>query len=141
MNRRGFTLIELMLVVTMIGILSAIAIPKFSETIRRAQEARTKGNLAILKSAITMYFAETGNYPTQLEQVTQIPAAVIDRIPLKYTPPYHPEGNSVSNGAAADQAASRGDWFYFNSPGDAQYGQVVVNCVHTDMAGRIWTAF
>src|SRR3990167_3421097 len=51
----GFTLIELMVVVAVIGISAAVTVPKFSEMIRNSREASTKGNLGTLRSALTIY--------------------------------------------------------------------------------------
>ena len=60
---KGFTLIELMIVVAIIGILAAIAIPKFADLIRKSNEGATKGNLGALRSAVSIYFADNENYP------------------------------------------------------------------------------
>src|SRR5690242_16357332 len=139
-QKRGFTLIELVIGVALIGLLASIAVSKINDVIRRAQEARTKGNLAILRASIAAYLANSGgSYPSVLEDVTQGPMPVLSKIPLKLTPPYHPEGNSVSNGPRAAMADSRGDWYYFNASADPEYGTVVVNCVHTDLHGKTWS--
>src|SRR5216684_2042121 len=63
-TKRGFTLIELMIVVAIIGILAAIAIPKFAQLITKGNEANTKGNLGALRSALSIYYGDTeGFYP------------------------------------------------------------------------------
>ena len=62
---KGFTLIELMIVVAIIGILSAIAIPKFADLIRKSNEGATKGNLGAVRSAITIYYGtNAGLFPS-----------------------------------------------------------------------------
>ncbi len=64
LTKRGFTLIELMIVVAIIGILAAIAIPKFSQLITKGNEANTKGNLGAIRSALSIYYGDTeGSYP------------------------------------------------------------------------------
>ena len=64
-TKKGFTLIELMIVVAIIGILAAIAIPKFADLIKKSKEGSTKGSLGALRSALTIYYGEQeGVYPS-----------------------------------------------------------------------------
>jgi len=57
-NRDGFTLIELMIVVAIIGIMASIAIPQFANMVAKAQEGVTKGNLGTLRSAMSIYYSD-----------------------------------------------------------------------------------
>jgi len=66
-NQKGFTLIELMIVVAIIGILAAVAIPKFAEMMERSRDGATKGNIGALKSAVSIYYGDhEGTYPSDL---------------------------------------------------------------------------
>jgi prepilin-type N-terminal cleavage/methylation domain-containing protein len=62
MNQKGFTLIELMIVVVIIGILSAIAIPKFTAIREQANEASCLSNLHALANAEAIYYAYNSTY-------------------------------------------------------------------------------
>jgi type IV pilus assembly protein PilA len=61
-RRGGFTLIELMIVVAIIGILAAIAIPNFLRFQLKAKTSEGKTNLAAIRTAEESYFAEFGTY-------------------------------------------------------------------------------
>jgi type IV pilus assembly protein PilA len=71
-KQNGFTLVELMIVVAIIGILAAVAIPKFAQMLEKSREGATKGNIGALKSAVSNYYADQqGNYPqTALDTTT-----------------------------------------------------------------------
>ncbi len=61
-HQRGFSLIELMIVVALIGILAAIAIPNFLTYQARAKQSEAKTNLAAIHTAEVVYFAEQDTY-------------------------------------------------------------------------------
>ena len=61
-NRKGFTLVELMIVVAIIGILAAIAIPNFLQFRLKAKTSEAKSNLGAIRSTEVAYFAEWDFY-------------------------------------------------------------------------------
>lgn len=62
MKKKGFTLIELMIVVAIIGILAAIAIPNFLKFQAKARQSEAKSNLASIATAQISYMAEAGGW-------------------------------------------------------------------------------
>jgi type II secretion system protein G len=66
-NRDGFTLVEMLVVITLIGILAAIALPNFLKAKDKAKEAETRANLHVIQTALERYAVDNiGEYPTYL---------------------------------------------------------------------------
>jgi general secretion pathway protein G len=66
---RGFTLIELLVVIAIISTLLSVAVPKYIGSIRQAEEATLKQNLALMRDAIDKHFGDNGRYPDTLEEL------------------------------------------------------------------------
>jgi MSHA pilin protein MshA len=97
-NRRGFTLVELVAVIVVLAILSGIAVPKYLDYSARAKSAALQGALGGIRTGIAQYFADqsvsgTAAYPT-LAQLTTLGTVMQESLPQN---PY----NGLSNVTAA----------------------------------------
>ncbi len=78
--KKGYTLVELMSVVAIVGILVTLAIPTFQQSALKAREAALKQNLFTMRAVIDQYYADVGNYPPSLEELVE--AKYIREIPV-----------------------------------------------------------
>ncbi|HSB77790.1 MAG TPA: prepilin-type N-terminal cleavage/methylation domain-containing protein [Candidatus Methylomirabilis sp.] len=76
---RGFTLIEILIVITIIGILVTLAQPSYNRAVTSAKEAALKENLFILRDRIDQFYADNGKYPAALNDLVDKP--YLRRIP------------------------------------------------------------
>ena len=138
--RQGFTLIELMIVVAIIGILAAIAIPKFADLINKSKEGATKGALSSVRSAIQVYYGDNeGWFPADALDCIILNAKYIGEIPVAKLPGTgHSDAKTVGVVAAVGTAiADAAGWNYANNPTIAvTWGNFVVSCTHEDIKGR-----
>lgn len=80
-NKKAFTLVELLLVVTILGILAAIAIPRISTSAVTARANACATNIATMNTQIELYRADTDAWPATLATVTGDPNYFPDGAP------------------------------------------------------------
>ena len=66
-NARGFTLVELLVVISLISILAAMALVNYRNGVVRSQESVLKTDLFRMRDAIDQYYADKGKYPASLD--------------------------------------------------------------------------
>ena len=71
-HERGFTLVELMVVVAVIGVLATLAIPLYTSIQARGRVAKAQADSRTLASAVSVYGAHMGRIPTALTQLTAV---------------------------------------------------------------------
>jgi len=100
--QRGLTLIELLLVVLILGVLAAIAIPRYLDMTDDAKEHACEANCDTISTQIELYWVETGSYPSNITDITE------DTNRFPDGPPVCPKGGSYymtgENRAACDHS-------------------------------------
>lgn len=122
-RRSGFTLIELMLVVAIIGLLAAIAVPKFANLVIKAKEASTRGKLGSVRSAMGIYYADNeGHFPYIDENLQDnlsrsLVPIYLASIPALEIPsvPEHANGYADAGYAGSPDDLTGGTWYGVNT--------------------------
>jgi general secretion pathway protein G len=69
--KRGFTLIEMLVVMSIIGLLLTIALPRYYGAVDKSKEVVLQENLKVLRATLDKFYADKGRYPEQLEELVE----------------------------------------------------------------------
>ena len=121
--RRGFTLIELVVVIAILGILAGLAIPRFLDATATARGARIVADMRTIDSAIVIYNAKSGSLPANFTAAATGPDVLLKDSPTSTPPQYQllaawpvaPSGNAIVTLNTGAQTTAK-------DPGATNYG-------------------
>jgi general secretion pathway protein G len=128
---RGFTLVEVLIVITVIAILAVMVVPRLLAAARRAKEAQLRGNVKQLRDGIERFEATNAAWPPSLPDIMAANGSAIsgdfdgrggsvDRI--AYDGPYLQTGDGS---LPPDPFTGAADWVYNNATGDVHSGSTL----------------
>ena len=144
-----------MLVVAIIGLLAAIAVPKFANLVIKAKEAAVRGRLGSVRSALSIYYADNeGRYPNVTgfgDPLDPLVPRYITEIP-NIEVPTQPEDHALGKrqflggpGALVGESLLGNTLMYFlrydGVTGGQLLGEIRVGCTHTDTKGTVWSDY
>ena len=93
-QRQGFTLVEMMLVVVIIGVLAAMVVPRFAGRTEQAKIARASSDIAAIGLGLDLYELDLGQYPASLTELVakEAPAGMSQEGRDKWNGPYLKKG-------------------------------------------------
>lgn len=132
-NEKGFTLIELVIIIVILGILAAVAIPKYQDMSTEARQAQGRAMLGSLRSGITIFYANqavttgTAIWPTLAELETTGTVMAQSLPPNPYQIAANAPDSVVTGVTKGVTVGARGGWAYNAATGDIWPNTTVVS--------------
>lgn len=141
MKHRAFTLMELIIGLLILCVLGSIASPAFFTLMDTSKEGHTKGGMATIRGAISVYNSDNGAYPTDDLHVLYKDKKYLVKLPrtrLPNTP--HGSSRNVFTASGEKGINDVGGWAYDNDKNSPDWGKVRVNCLHKNSDSEIWSS-
>ena len=136
LKRKGFTLVELVIVIAILGILAGVAIPAYADLQAEARSSQAQATLGSFRSALGIYYGKNkGTWPTLANLGTlfadgTVPTPIISTDSVKNI-------NAVAAYSAPGPSADVGGWMY-----NAATGSIVINSNAVDtVTGKAWSGY
>jgi prepilin-type N-terminal cleavage/methylation domain-containing protein len=137
--KKAFTLIELMIVVAIMAILIAVALPKFGDMIEKANLGATMGNLAALRSAISIYYGSNTVMPDTIDpnnpKFGENLSGELPFVKATYPAGHSPKGNNMVLGTDVPDTMGTG-WYYNHGT-----GWIYINSTAADLNSICYTVY
>lgn len=163
MKKKGFTLVELMIVIVIIGILAAVAVPKFADMVDKSKEGATKAQLTAIRGALQVYYGDNeGKFPkttlSQTDEPQADPNVLNDSLIPKYISdigmaklPHKGNNNDCATESNSvyvvniptANVSNDGGWAYDGADLNNTWGDLRVNCDGKDLSStpKQWTEY
>jgi len=143
-DKAGMTLIELMVVVAIVGLLAAVALPKYGQLLEKANLGATMGNLGALRSAYSIYYGNYMESPRSIDPLQEPQFGTVLSGAVPYVKARYPNGTSSPYGNSVTASAVKGaipttmgaGWFYNSAD-----GTIFVNSTSVDINGNLYTSY
>lgn len=107
--KKGFTIVEMIAVIAILAILSAIGLQTFSSAQRKGRDARRKSDVELIRGALEQFRSNNSTYPNY--STGPLPASICDVLPCNTT-------NTYLQTVPSDPLPPQHYWYYRNSPND-----------------------
>jgi len=128
-SKKGFTLIELVLVIAVIAILAAVVAPRFMKQMPKAQDSATKANLQNMRTALDVYVAEGKPWPRTVGELNTALRTTMRSIPYESV-----NRNKTKNNDFRYGYNGAGGWYYRRVANSTDY-EIRLNVAGIDSSG------
>lgn len=140
--RKGFTLVELLIVMAVIAILIGIAIPSFRGMQQEANKTKAEGDVRVIKIAVESYYKNNGVYPAVANYQTTLLAASPKILETNLYDPFGATSTTTYTYALSTDTPTTAKYYVIYSIGPASTGTAAVAADGTVTAssGAIWSS-